>query len=139
MSDHETQRAAGLAGPVIMLISAAIFGYFGFGYGLTSTTASGTFVPFFSLLNWTLKISAIGFLLSAVLAFVRPLEGNLLYALLGLAAAALLAIVGLWDLMDQTYTAAIPPILALLFAAWNGYGSWSGLQAVLALRRSNVA
>jgi len=47
MTGHHSSE---LTGPGIMLISAAIFGYFGFFTGMTATTANGEFVFFFALL-----------------------------------------------------------------------------------------
>lgn len=128
-----------LAGPFMMLLSAAIFAYFGFFIGLTSTTAGGQFVFFFALLLWTAKIGAIGFAVSAVMSFVAPLPGNLLYAVAGLLSSVALVVVGVMDLADNRYAAAMPPVLAFLFAAWNGYGSWLGLKAVLQVQRARSA
>ena len=125
-----------LAGPFMMLLSAAIFAYFGFFIGLTSTTAGGQFVFFFAPLMWTVKIAAIAFAVSAVVTFVAPLPGNLLYAVVGLLSSVALVVVGVMDLADKQYVAAMPPLLACLFAAWNGYGSWTGLKAGLRLQRA---
>ena len=125
-----------LAGPFIMFVSAAIFGYFGFFIGLTATTAAGNVVFFFGLLLWTLRITAIGFLLSGLLTITAPLGGNLLYSVIGLLSAAALVLVGILDLADTQHAAALPPVLAFLFAAWNGYGAWSGLRSVRALTQA---
>ena len=133
---NQTRHSGLLAGPFIMFISAAIFGYFGFFMGLTSTTAGGNFIFFFALLVWTLKIGAVGFLLSALLTFGTPLVGNLVYSVIGLLTAAGLIIVGVMDIADSRNAAALPPVLAFLFAAWNGWGSWSGLRAVMSLTRT---
>ena len=53
-----------------------------------------------------------------------------MYHALGLVA------VGVMDLMDDQRAAAIPPILAFIFAAWNGYGSWSSLSQILSARQA---
>ncbi len=66
MPDKEGQ----LAGPAIMVLSAMIFGFFGF--RMSATAADGEFVLFFALLTWTLRISAGLFVLSAGLTFVVP-------------------------------------------------------------------
>jgi hypothetical protein len=126
-----------LAGPFIMFISAAIFGYFGFFIGLTSTTSTGNVVFLFGLLMWTLRIAAIGFLLSGLLTFIAPVGGNLLYAVTGLLTAAGFVLVGILDIADDQHAAALPPALAFLFAAWNGYGAWSGLRSVLVLTQAH--
>lgn len=133
----DPRRAGLLEGPGVMLLSAAIFGYFGFFIGLTGQTAAGQTVFFFSLLVWTLRVSAIGFIVSALLTFVQPIAANLLYAVIGLGAAIGFAVVGIMDLMDAQHGAAVPPILAFLFAAWNGYGAWSGLRCAMAAMQLN--
>jgi len=82
------------AGPGVMLFSAAIFGFFGFFYIDWSTLGVDLQpVMFRVLLGWTLKISACVFLLSGILAFFKPIVGNLLYALAGVASAVLFVVV----------------------------------------------
>ncbi|MHC4274216.1 MAG: hypothetical protein ACYSUR_11190, partial [Planctomycetota bacterium] len=55
-----------LAGPAIMILSALIFGYFGFlTYEWSTRGPDGEFILFPALLGWTLKISAILFLAAA--------------------------------------------------------------------------
>jgi len=138
MSDSpDTQRDAVrrqpdgmLSGPGMMLLSAAIFGYFGFAVTWLSTGSGGQFLLFVAILEWTLKVTAIVFLVSGLLTVVRPWLGNLLYSLAGLASAASFAVVLILDLMDSQHQ-AISPLLLLIFAAWNGFGSWSSLRAVL--------
>jgi hypothetical protein len=132
MPDKEGQ----LTGPAIMVLSALIFGYFGF--RMTATAVDGEFVLFFALLTWTLRISAGLFVLSAVLTIVVPVAGNLLYALVGVVGAGLFVVVAVMDVADDKY-ATIHPALLLLFAVWNGYGSWLALRAVLAGRANATA
>ena len=139
MTEKAIREGGALAGPFIMFISAALFGYFGFFMGLTSTTAAGQVVFFFALLVWTLKVGAIGFIVSAVLTLVAPLGGNLIYAVIGLLTAVALVVIGIMDIADTQNAAALPPLLAFLFAAWNGYGSWFGLKAVLSIMRASRA
>ena len=51
-----------IAGPGVMLFSAAIFGYFGFSSSfLYHSVNTGQFLFFVALLDWTLKGAAIGF------------------------------------------------------------------------------
>ncbi len=38
------------------------------------------------------------------------------------------------DWLDKQHAAGIPPFLLVIFAVWNGYGSWTGLRALLARR-----
>jgi hypothetical protein len=135
----DARQSGWLAGPGIMLISAAIFGYFGFFTGLTAQTAAGNTVFFFALLLWTLRVTAIAFVVSAALTAVQPLAGNLIYSVFGILSAVGLVVVGVMDLADAQHAAAIPPLLAFLFAAWNGYGSWTGLRAVMAIAAAKRA
>ena len=122
------------AGPGIMLISAAIFGYFGFfTIWLTTSGTTGEFLFFVALLEWTLKVSSVGFALSAIVTLANPFVGNLLYSIVGVLGAIALVIVGILDIADAQHTAMHPAIL-FLFAAWNGYNSWTGLRALLAYR-----
>ena len=115
---------AGFAGPGMMLFSAALFGYFGF-------TLSGPALPSWAILQWTLRGSAIVFAATAALSFVRPWAANLLYSVAGLIGAALLLLVLVIDLLDTTNPPLVSPYLLVLFAAFNGYGSWTGLRALL--------
>lgn len=135
----QSNSGGGVASPVIMLLSAAIFAYFGFFMGMTATAADGQFVLFFALLLWTLRISAVVFAAAALITFVLPRIGSLIYAVGGLLSAAGFVVVGVWDMIDQTYAAAISPFLAFLFAAWNGYGAWTGLREAMAGGRDNGA
>ena len=104
-----------LAGPVIMLLSALIFGYFG--YTLKPTASDGQFVLFMALLTWTLRISAGLFVVSAVVTLVLPVIGNLLYALVGIVGAGLFVVVAVMDIADDQY-ATIHPVILLIFAVY---------------------
>ena len=117
-----------------MLLSAAIFGYFGFATSWNyNSTITGEFLLFVALLDWTLKGSAIAFLVAALLTFVRPLAGNLIFGLAGAMGAVLLLVIAGLDFVDKQHT-ALHPLLLLIFAAWNGYGSFSGLREIFASR-----
>ena len=132
-----TQRSHSnaLAGPGIMLLSAAIFGYFGFAMTWSyHSSRTGEFLLFVALLDWTLKCSSIAFLVSALLTFVKPIAGNLIYGLVGFVGAALFLLIAGLDFADKQHT-AMHPLLLLIFAAWNGYGSFSGLREILNARR----
>lgn len=126
-----------LSGPGTMLLSAAIFGYFGFMMGFPELDANGDPIPLVVTLKWTLRGSAIAFLVSGVLAMAQPLAANLLFSALGLLSAVMLAVVGVWDLNSSFYS-GLHPVLLFIFAAWNGFGSWSGLQVVMR-RRADAA
>lgn len=125
-------RTSQLTGPAIMVLSALIFGFFGFRMGVTAS--DGKVVLFFALLTWTLRISAILFALSAVVTLAMPVVGNLLYALVGVVGAGLFVVVVVMDIADRNYTASVHPVILILFAVWNGYGSWLALRAILARR-----
>jgi hypothetical protein len=128
-----------LVGPAIMLLSALIFGYFGFFYIWSTRGADGEFILFPALLGWTLKISAVLFLLAAGLTMIHRGAGNLVYALTGVTGAGMFVVVAVMDTADTGHTIFSPtpwlsPLILLLFAAWNGYGSWFALRDVLAGR-----
>jgi hypothetical protein len=114
-----------------MFLSAAVFGFFGFTFSWNHIGVNNQFLLFVALLEWTLKGSCLVFALSGALALVKPAAGNLLYAFGGLAGAAMFLVVAVMDWLDSQHT-ALHPVVLLLFAAWNGYGSWTGLRAVLA-------
>lgn len=133
----EFDRHPALAGSGMMLFSAALFGYFGFTTSFNYQGINGQFLLFVAILDWTLKGSAIAFLLCGLIAFGNRLVGNLLYSVFGLISAVLLLVVAVLDVLDTQHT-AISPLLLLLFAAWNGYGSWTGLQGVLAIHRARA-
>ena len=134
------QNKGFFAGPMVMLFSAAIFGYFGFSRDWSAPFPDGQVILFMVLLGWTLKITACVFLLSGILVFFRSIAGNLLYALAGIGAAGLFVVVAVMDLTDTTHM--IMPygeVVLLLFAAWNGFGSWSALRSILGSREQAVA
>lgn len=140
MTTGERTHAAAtgaLAGPFIMLLSAAIFGYFGFGYSWVHKMTLDDppkLLIMVAVLEWTLKTSAIGFVLAGLLTLKRPVEGNILYSAIGVIGALLFVAVAIWDVTTAQYFSGISPFLLLIFAAWNGYGAWTGLQEVLAVR-----
>ena len=87
------------AGPVVMLLSAAIFGFFGFFRDWSAPFPDGKVILFMVLLGWTLRISACVFFLSGILALAKPVVGNLLYALAGIGSAGLFVVVAvIWVL-----------------------------------------
>ena len=126
------QNNGRFAGSFVMLFSAAIFGVFGF-YMLKPVNALGQPILFMVLLTWTLRVSAILFLLSAMLTVVRPVLGNLLYSLVGIVGAGLFVVVVIMDVTDVK-NSTVHPLILLLFAAWNGYGSWSALRSIIGSR-----
>jgi len=135
--DRPHAAASGaLAGPFMMFISAAIFGYFGFGSSWVhkmTTDDPPQLLIMVAVLEWTLKASAVAFLLAGLITTKRALEGNLLYSAIGVAGSVLFVAVAIWD-FTSVYFSGISPILLLIFAAWNGYGAWTGLQGAMAAR-----
>lgn len=121
-----------------MLLSAALFGYLGFTTTWNYTGANGEFLLFVALLDWTLKISAIAFVASAAVTLAQPMVGSVMFAVCGLVSAIMFAVVALLDFLDTQHT-AFPPFLLILFAIWNGAGSWMGLRELLASRRAATA
>ena len=92
------QNRGRFTSPILILVSAAIFGFFGFFYAdWNKPFPDGQVVLFMVLLGWTLRISAIVFLAAGLLAFVSPIAGNLLYALTGVATAGLFVVVSEMD------------------------------------------
>ena len=115
-----------------MLVSALIFGYFGFlGTGGSWTTPDGTIVPAWLLLDLTLKATAICFAVSAGLYMAAPLLANMAYCLVSMGSALMFILVAILDWIDPDHAAAAGPVLLLIFAAWNGYGAISSLQSLL--------
>ena len=112
-----------------MLLSAAIFGYFGFWTTWLHTGVDGQTLAFVVILEWTLKACAVGFAACGILAFAMPRPAEFLFAGLGLLSAAAFIVVGILDLLDTDHTAGM--FLLFIFAAWNGFGSISSLRSLL--------
>ena len=136
-----TDTRSSFAGPGVMLFSAAVFGYFGFFHGIVwnSPGAGGQPVLFWAILEWALKGAAIAFIGCAILFLLNAVAANAAYAAIGLVCAAAFVVVAVMDYVDKQNGNVIPPIVLLLFAAWNGYWSWHGLCAVLAVHRRRVS
>ncbi len=118
-----------------MLISGGIFAYFGFAnswvHQYTSTTPP-VLLPMVVLLKWSLRVGAISFGVSALISFSGSILGPLLYAIVGLITAVIFAIVAVWEWTNPNgYYSGVPAILLIIFAVWNGFGSYSGLREVL--------
>ena len=135
MPQQQYQQPMSLAGPGMMILSAAIFGYFGFSTSWNYySVINGQFLLFVALLDWTLKVSAIAFLVSAVITYVHTLAGNILFGVVGLFGAILLLAIAGMDFLDKQHT-AMSPLLLLIFAAWNGFASFSGLKEIINARK----
>ncbi len=136
MTVNMNQNRARFTSPILILVSAAIFGFFGFFYAdWNKPFPDGQVVLFMVLLGWTLKISAVVFLVAGLLAFVSPIAGNLLYALTGVASAGLFVVVAVMDLTDDAHMIMpYAPAVLILFASWNGFASWSALRSIIGSR-----
>jgi len=133
------QTAIGRVG--VMLLSAAIFGFFGFMMSWPELDVqTGKLIPLVVTLKWTLRITAIAFLICALVSMPLPDVGGLVYAAVGMACAAALAVLGVWDLTSHWYS-GIHPFLLFVFAAWNGVTSWAtyhNTRAAMVLRKSEA-
>jgi hypothetical protein len=125
---------------LFMLISAGLFAYFGWGVSWVhkyTTTQPPQLLPMVVLLQWTMRGGAIAFGLAALISMLGSSIGSFVYAGAGLATAVIFLIVAIWEWTNpQGYYSGVPAILLLVFAVWNGYGSWSSLREALASMRS---
>ena len=121
-----------------MLISGGIFAYFGFATPWAhqyTTTTPPVLLPMVVLLKWSLRGGAIAFGISALISLTGSAFGPLLYVVVGLITAAIFAVVAVWEWTNPNgYFSGVPAILLIIFAAWNGYGSLSGLREILTSR-----
>lgn len=124
--------------PWVMLISAAIFGYFGFGARFVYTGSQGQFLLFVALYVWTLRGGAIVFFISGVLGFIAPLAASFIYGAAGVLAAVGLAVAGVLDLQDQQHTVQ-DPFLTFLFAFIIAIVSGASLRDAIASYRTAAA
>ncbi len=132
--------SASLAGPGMMLLSAAIFGFFGFMMIFPEIDSmTGKLIPMVVALKWTLRAAAVAFLLSAGLSMANPRAGNILYSGVSLISAGLFAVVAVWDIMTPQYMSGVHWFLLLVFAAWNGYAALSGLREIFSARSAGSA
>lgn len=109
-------------------LNAAVFGYFGFVAGLSTTGNDGETVPLYTVFVWSMRVVALGALAAVLLA----LSGSRRAAPLYLAIMVLTAVCPLgcavWDLADTTYNLACPPILLIISALWSGYCAFSAAR-----------
>jgi hypothetical protein len=117
-----------------MLISAGLFGYFGFMLSYPNTLRTGDPNWISIVLMWTIRATAIGFAVSALLLFLHRFIAHLFFSSIGLLSAIMFGIVIIWHFTTDAH-APIPIILLIIFALWNGYSSWRELSGMLAGRR----
>lgn len=139
---HQKPSVALPVSPFMVFISAAIFGYFGFLYPVNWSTpgVDGQVVLFRVTLGWTLKVSAVAFGITGIVVIVNAMIGNLLYSIIGLISAVLFLLIAMMDLADQQHGIFVgAPFILILFAAWNGYGSFAGLCTVFTSRDDSAS
>ncbi len=112
------------------LLSALLFGYYGFLAGLDTHGSGGEPIHLWIAFVWVLRASAVLFTISTALALARKPATDLVYGFGGLLATAALAGVFVWDLIDPN-SLAVSPILLLVFIVWNGYASLLTLREAL--------
>lgn len=125
-----------------MLISAGLFAYFGFGsswahqYTASTATPPNQWLPMVAVLEWSLKGGAVAFGLAAAISMAGSMFGPLLYAVTGIISSLAFIAVAIWQWTNsQGYYSGMSPILLVLFAAWNGFGSFSSMRDILAARQ----
>jgi hypothetical protein len=128
---------------LFMLVAAGVFAYFGFGsswahqFTNPAPPAQPQWLPMVAVLEWTLKGGAIAFGAAAALTMMRVRLGAVLYAGAGVLTAVLFIAIAIWHWTNPNgYYCGVPPILLVIFAAWNGYGS---IAALLAMARPAAA
>lgn len=104
------------------ILSAAIFGYYGFFAGLATIGRDGEPVALWIAFVWALRGAAVLFALSAAVALAKARVGLLVYGASGVVATGGLLAVFVWDLASPDGVAIHPAILLILIV-WNGYGS----------------
>ena len=104
-------------------ISVLLFGYFGF---LTSWAADAPAMA--HLFKWTLRASAVGFALAALLLAVGRREGHLVAGVVGILGSLAFLVVLVLDLMDDQWSVGMHPVILLAFALWNGWVSIGSLR-----------
>lgn len=128
------ERGSPLAGPGVMLFSAAVFGFFGFMMAFPEIDVqTGKTIPLVVTLKWTLRAAAIAFFAAAIISMGAITPGNLLFSFVGLCSALMFLVIAIWDL-NSPFESGVHPFILFVFAAWNGYSSWMGLQEVLSRR-----
>jgi hypothetical protein len=112
------------------IISAALFAYYGFVAGLSTHGGAGEPIALWIAFVWVLRVAAVIFGISTVLALLRNPKTDLLYGAGGLFATAALAGVLAWDLVDPN-SLAVSPIILVILIIWNGYSSIQTLRDAL--------
>lgn len=103
---------------VLMFFSAAIFGFFGFGY----FTGPGSYpVALYELMVWSLRGGAIGYALAGLLALAGLPVSRPLYAIVGGLTALIFIVIGIWHFLVPTLP-NLTGVIFLFFGLFNGSG-----------------
>lgn len=121
-------RGPDVLGP---LLSAAIFGYFGFFTGLQTDDGSGTTVPLYLATVWVLRLSALLFLAAAVIAILGKQRAGLYAGIAGALATLGLVVVTAWSMLDPERDIAVNHLIMIICILWNAYSSFVGIRSAL--------
>lgn len=118
---------------VAPLLSAAVFGYYGFLSGITSdiTNDAGEVVPLWVGSLWILRLCTLAFIGCAVVGFLKLRQAGLIFGIAGMFAALGLFVVLAWSQLDTEYDFACHPLILLVFGCWNAYVSFIAIRASL--------
>ena len=121
-----TDRAGIFSGPVVMLFSDALFGYFGFMMSWAhqyTTTNPPQLLVMVVILEWAFRGGAIAFLVSGIVAMVRLNIANLVYSVAGLVTAVMFLAVAIWDWTNpQGYYSGVPAETRCFMRSWSRPG-----------------
>lgn len=126
-SDLDDRRPDAL-GP---MLSAAIFGYFGFFTGLSSDDGAGNIVPLYITTVWVLRIGAVLFAVAAMFALSGMREAGLFAGVAGAIATLGLAAVTAWSMIDPQHDIAVNHLIMIICIVWNAYSSFVSIRAGL--------
>lgn len=123
LTEPTSPRLTPAADPGPMFFSAAIFGAFGF---LMLSGSQSTLM--FTVIVWSLRGGAIGFLIAGIMATMRLPFATMFYILVSLVTSVLFIVGGVWH-MIVLGPMVINGILLVVFGVWNGMGSLGALKA----------
>jgi hypothetical protein len=110
------------------LLSVAVFGYYGFLAGLTTSDANGP-VPIWIAFLWAMRVACVASLASVALVLSRSPRALAASAAIDFLNSLALVGLGVWDLLDPDHTVAVHPILLILIGCWFGYEAFAVLRS----------
>ncbi|MFM7260845.1 MAG: hypothetical protein ACKO3W_09615 [bacterium] len=113
------------------LLSAVIFGYYGFLAGLDTHGSDGEPIALWITFVWVLRAATVLYAACAVLAWRGRPGAELAYGVVSALATAGLAAVFVWDIASPDNT-AVHPLIMVVLLLWNGYGAYGSIRAGLA-------